>query len=36
MALPKSIVKLRVLYVHITRTFSASGGKVIAIRTLED
>lgn len=29
----EAIVELQVLYVHITRTFSAFGGKVNAIRT---
>lgn len=28
-------MELQILYVHITRTFSASAGEVNAIRTLE-
>lgn len=30
----EAIMELQVLYVHITRTFLASGGKVNAIRIL--
>lgn len=31
-ALPEVIMELQIPYVHITRTFSAFGGKVNAIR----